>query len=195
MSRISKPELNRRWQAVRQAMKERSLDFLLMQSSISIFDGNIKWFTDLSVNDGYTITLIFPLNDEMIVISHGPMGVEPAPRGSSGVKKGLSVPMLPTLANGFMHAEKVVEELAPYKNCRIGFVGMSLISAEFYNGVTKKLNSAKFEDATDLVDAIKVIKSDEEINFIRETCKLQDQMFSHLLTQVKPGKTTSELNT
>ena len=195
MSRISKSELHRRWQAVRQAMKDKSLDFLIMQSSISIFDGNIKWFTDLSVNDGYSVTLIFPRDDEMITISHGPMGVEPAPRGSSGVKKGINVPMLPTLANGFLHAEKVVSELATYKNCRIGFVGMSLISAQFYNAVTKQLTSAKFEDATDLVDAIKVIKSDEEISFIRETCWIQDKIFSHLLAQVKPGINTSELNT
>jgi Xaa-Pro aminopeptidase len=85
-------------------------------------------------------------------------------------------------------AEKAVEELSRSGNCRIGLVGMGLISASFYKYATEHLTEAKFENATDLVDAVKVIKSEEEIHYIKETCEMQDAAFSYALTRIQPGR-------
>jgi Xaa-Pro aminopeptidase len=111
-------------------------------------------------------------------------------------QKRISVPTIPSLdySNRF-HAEKVVEELGQYKNCRIGLVGMGFISATFYNYIMKHLTSAKFEEATDMVDDIKAIKSDEEIRYIKETCELQDAVFAYVLTRIRPGRTEWEVFT
>jgi len=65
---------------------------------------------------------------------------------------------------------------------------MGILTAALYKYVTEHLPSAKFEDATDMVDEIKAIKSDEEISLIRETCELQDKLVDYLLTLVQPGK-------
>ena len=73
MFKISEDELNRRWQAVRQVMKDRKLDFLIAQNGMSFFSGNVKWFTAILVGDGYPVTVIFPHDDEIPVIMHGPM--------------------------------------------------------------------------------------------------------------------------
>ena len=68
------------------------------------------------------------------------------------------------------------------------------ISAAFYKYVTEHLDTAEFEDATELVDAIKVIKSDEEINHIKETCKIEDDLFEYTLTRVQPGRKEFEIH-
>jgi len=87
----------------------------------------------------------------------------------------------------------VIEELAPYKKCRIGLVGMGFISAAFYKYVTEHLTDAEFEDITDEIDSIKAVKSDEEIALIRETCEMQDATFEYVLTRVAPGRRDYEI--
>jgi len=196
-SRISTKELERRWAAVRQAMKERKLDFLIIQGYTDILGGYIKWFTDLPALNNYTSTIIFPCNEEMTTIWHGgfpPARPSPPEWAVRGVKKRISVPTIPSLdySNAF-HAEKVVEELKNYPNCCIGLVGMGLISASLYSYITKHLPSTKFEEATDLVDEIKVIKSEEEIQLIKETCEIQDKVFEYILTRIQPGKTDHQV--
>jgi Xaa-Pro aminopeptidase len=190
--RISTAELNRRWQATRAAMKEAGLDFLLIENAAAFFSGHVRWFTDMTVADGDPTTVIFPRDDEMTTITHGGAApAEPRPPAAMlrGVKKRISVPMLPSLKDtGYLNAEKAVAELKPCKNCRIGLVGMGFISVAFYQYVTSHLDTAKFVDATDLVDAIKVIKSDEEISLIRETCHMQDALFQYALTCVRAGR-------
>jgi Xaa-Pro aminopeptidase len=104
------------------------------------------------------------------------------------------MPMLPSLKDtGLLNAEKVVEEMQSYKNCRIGMVGMGFMSVTFYQYVTSHLDTATFSDATDLIDSIKVIKSDEEINLIRETTRMQDDLFEYALTCVRPGRKVTDI--
>jgi Xaa-Pro aminopeptidase len=196
-TRISTGELERRWKAVRQAMKESSLDFLIMQNHNDVLGGYIKWFTDLSAYHDYTATVIFPRDEGMITIFHGagiPARPSPPEWAVRGAKKRISVPAIPSLDfSKYFMAEKAVEELKGYKGARIGFVGTSFISAAFYNYMTKHLTSAKFTDATDMVDNIKAIKSDEEIDLLRKTSALQDAAFQYILTRVRPGRTENEV--
>ena len=196
--RISTNELERRWKAIRQVMKERELDFLIIQNSTAHLDGYVRWFTDVPVGHGYPATVIFPRDDEMTTIWHGPRPpAQPGPPAWAlrGVKKRISVPNIPSLGYSSIYdAEKVVEELARYGNCRIGLVGMGLITAAFYKYVTEHLSAVEFEEASDLVDNIKTIKSDEEINLIRETCAMQDATFEYVLTCVQPGKRDYEVS-
>jgi Xaa-Pro aminopeptidase len=196
-SRISNGELERRWKAVRQAMTEQSLDFLIMQSSTDVLGGYVKWFTDLAVLNNYTATVIFARDEDMTTIFHGPyLPARPMPPewAVRGVKKRISVPAIPSLDfSKYYMAEKVVEELRQYKNCHIGLVGTGFLSAAFYNYVTKHLTTAEFKDATDLVDNIKAIKSDEEIGCIKEVCALQDAAFEYLLKRIHPGMTERDV--
>jgi Xaa-Pro aminopeptidase len=192
MVAISENELQRRWQTAREAMRERKLDFLIAQSSVAIFDAAVRWFTDISVDDGYTVTVIIPVDDGITAISHGPMSEELSPAAAPGVTKRVLSPMLPTLVSARLHAEKVVEELAPFKGCRIGLVGMDLMSAAFFKHLTTHLTGAEFENATDLLDGLKAVKSEEEADLIRGTCRVQDAVFSHILSEVRVGVNTNE---
>jgi Xaa-Pro aminopeptidase len=191
-SSVSNKELERRWTAVRKSMKDKNLDFLIMQNSTDYLGGYVKWFTDIPVRINYPATVIFPRDDDMITIWHGsrpPAEQAPPPWAVHGVKKRISVPLLPSLMFTTNYdGEKVVEELSHYRNCRIGLVGMGTMSASLYKYLTEHLTEAVFEDATELVDLIKAIKSDEEMALIREVCAMQDEIFAYTLKCVKPGK-------
>jgi Xaa-Pro aminopeptidase len=194
---ISTVELERRWKAVRHVMREKALDFIIVQNTTDYLAGYVKWLTDMPALHNYPVTVIFPRDDEMTTIWSGPRPpAEPNPPAWSlrGVRKRISVPIIPSLGySSIFDAEKVVEELGRYKNCRIGLVGLGFMSAAFYRYVSNQLSSTEFEDVTDEIDTIKAIKSDEEIAYIRETCEMQDTAFEYTLTRVAPGRRDYEI--
>ncbi len=68
---VSDAELERRWKAVREMMREQNMDYLLMRNDEGMLGGYVKWFTDLPARNNFPFTVIFPAGDEMTLISHG----------------------------------------------------------------------------------------------------------------------------
>jgi hypothetical protein len=71
---ISTAELERRWTAVRAAMEQEKIDVLLMQNNNDHMGGYVKYFTDLPATNGYPLTVVFPRDDLMTLVSTGPFG-------------------------------------------------------------------------------------------------------------------------
>ena len=89
---ISTAELERRWAAVRAAMEGEKIDVLLMQNNNDHMGGTVKYFTDLPATNGYPLTVVFPRDDLMTLVSMGPFGGDSAPAAngnsmSRGVKQ------------------------------------------------------------------------------------------------------------
>ena len=76
---ISTAELERRWAAVREAMEREKIDVLLMQNNNDYMGGYVKYFTDLPATNGYPLTVVFPRDDLMTLVSMGPFGGGGAP--------------------------------------------------------------------------------------------------------------------
>src|SRR4030042_2725574 len=93
---ISDKELERRFKAVRKAMEKEKLDCLIMQNNNQFLGGYTRYFTGIPAVYSYTMTVIFPLNTEMTIISHGGQPCPPThPEGAgSGVKKGIGLPYI-----------------------------------------------------------------------------------------------------
>jgi hypothetical protein len=68
---ISTAELERRWAAVRAAMEREKIDVLLMQNNNDYMGGYVKYFTDLPATNGYPLTVVFPRDDLMTLVSMG----------------------------------------------------------------------------------------------------------------------------
>ena len=199
---ISTRELQRRWKAVREAMKGEGIDLLIMQNTNQFLGGYVKWFSDVPAFYGYPTTLVFPREEDMTVINIGPK-MDP---GSSltdlsskgwayrGVKNRFTAPYFPSLHYSKTYdAELVVDLLKPMKDCTIGFVALGHIPAAFHDFIRTNLPSAKFTDATDLVDNIKAVKSDEEIDLIKQAAALQDTVFETAVKALEPGKRDFEI--
>ena len=165
---ISTKELERRWKAVRAAMKERGIDALLMQNNNDFMGGYVKYFTDLPASHGYPQTVIFPAEDSMTMIIQSRFGEDQKlpPEGNwlrRGVKRVLGAPYFASAYYSLAYdAEHAVTALEPYARGTIGLVGRGTLPVSMMEHLRNgKLAEAKFVDASDMVDQIKVIKSEE----------------------------------
>ena len=194
---ISTAELERRWREVRGRMKEEGIDFLIMQNDNEWLGGYVKWFTDIPARNAQPHTVIFPVDDEMTTITHGgkpPGDMGPPAWTLRGVKKRLTAPFFRSVMYTHTYdAELAVETLRGKKKAKIGIVGKGTMSLAFYEHLKKNLPDATFVDAADLVDQIKAIKSDEEINFIRKTAAIQDEAIDHARKVIQPGRRDFEI--
>ena len=101
MKRISTPEMERRWTAVREMMNEKKIDYLVIQNSEEFLGGTVRWFTDFTARHQFPMTVIFPVDDEMTVINCGSEPpaeqVFPPPYAARGIKNRLGGVYFPTL--------------------------------------------------------------------------------------------------
>src|SRR5215204_2410126 len=137
----STAELERRWKAVRAAMKREGVDVLLMQNNNDHMGGYVKWFTDMPATNGYPNTVIFPADDEMTVVCQGPFKGDSRPPG--GVKRMLTTPSYESAHYTQNYdPELAAKALAPYAKATIGFVGIYQMSFAMGDTIMKKFSSA-----------------------------------------------------
>jgi Xaa-Pro aminopeptidase len=194
---ISTQELERRWKEIRQKMREEGIDFLMMQNDNEWLGGYVKWFTDIPARNGYPMTVIFPIDDEMTTITCGgkpPGDLGPPAWTMRGVKRRLTAPYFRSLMySNTYDAELAVEVLKAKRKGKIGIVGKGTMSAALYEYLRNNLPEATFVEATDLVDQIKAIKSDEEIALIKKTTALQDEAIKYAKKTIQPGRRDFEI--
>jgi Xaa-Pro aminopeptidase len=196
---ISDQELERRWSAVRAGMRERGIDALVMQSSNDWLGGYVKWFTDVPAYNGYPRSVIFPATDLMAVVEMGPRGesrrLDGKDRMNRGVSELFTTNAFTSIAyTGDYHGEIVARELKR-RGCRtIGTLAAGHMPYAFMRRIENELaGEAEFVEASDFVDRIKAIKSPEEIALVRQAALMQDEIFSRVLKQVKPGMRDTEI--
>jgi Xaa-Pro aminopeptidase len=194
---VSDAELERRWKAVREKMREKKIDYLVMQNSEEFLGGTVRWFTDFAARHQFPMTVIFPVDDEMTLINCGgdpPAEQFPPAWAARGVKRRLGAVYFPTMQySNTLEGELAAGVLKEKKKPTIGFVERSFIPITFYECLVKNLPDATFVDATEWVDEIKTIKSPEEIDLIKGTAALQDAGMEYLKKIIKPGAKDSEV--
>jgi len=196
---ISVTELERRWTAVRAAMSDRKIDVLLMQNSNDFLGGYVKYFTDVPAVHGYPVTVVFPKDDLMTIVTPGKFGYERTlPPGGDGffrgAKKILAAPYFPSAHYTASYDAELVEKGLEGRSGTIGIVGPSSFPSSMLDHLRNgRYSEAKFVDASDLVDQIKSIKSEEEISFIRRTAALQDRAIEAVFKALKPGMRELEM--
>jgi Xaa-Pro aminopeptidase len=191
---ISTAELERRWAAVRAAMERDKINVLLMQNNNDHMGGYVKYFTDLPATNGYPMTVVFPRDDLMTMVSQGPTGgvMHPAEKPDGmrrGVKTWLTTPSYASCnyTAGY-DPELAATALAPYAGGTIGLVGTYQMSFAMVDHLQKgRFSNTRFVDASDLVDRIKVIKSPEERDLVRRAAAMQDAAMRAAFAAVEPG--------
>jgi Xaa-Pro aminopeptidase len=191
---ISTAELERRWAAVRAAMDRDKIDVLLTQNNVEQMGGYVKYFTDLTATNGYPLTVVFPRDDLMTLVSQGPLGGEfTLGANGDGIRRGVKQWLTtPSFASCHYTAsydpELAARALAPYAGGTIGLVGTYQMSFAVVDYLQKgRFSNTHFVDATDLVDRIKVIKSAEEQALIRRAASMQDAAMRAAFAAVEPG--------
>ena len=189
---ISDGELARRWQAARKEMGVRKIDALVMQNANDWLGGYVKWFTDLPATNGYPKTVIFHAGEPMTMIEMGGTGVVRKLKGADPVHRGIdevigSPSFLSVNYTDNYHADCALSVLKPRSYRTIGLVGPGSMPHAFVTRLQGGLAGTSFVDATDFIDRLKAIKSDEEIALTRRCAKMQDAVFAKVAKAIKPG--------
>jgi Xaa-Pro aminopeptidase len=196
---ISTRELERRWAAARKGMAERNIDALLMQNNNDWLGGYVRWFTDTPLSNGYPRSVIFPAADLMTVIDMGARGARRKLEGGDEVNRGVGelifTPAFTSVAyTDEYQAELVAEELKRRGYRTIGWVGSGAMPHKFVARIERELaGKAKFVDATEFIDRLKSIKSEEEKELIRNAAQMQDQVFERVLKKIRPGMSDNDV--
>jgi Xaa-Pro aminopeptidase len=84
--------------------------------------------------------------------------------------------------------ELAAKALAPYAKAKIGLLGTAAISHALMQTLREgEFANTQFVDASEMVDEIKCIKSEEEIAFIRRVAHMQDLAMQAVFEHIKPG--------
>ncbi len=179
---ISTKELERRWAAARKEMRERGIDALVMQNNSDWLGGYVKWFTDIPATNGYPKTVVFHANEPMTMVEMGGFNTVRNLKGADPVHRGVrellgSPSFLAVNYTDNYHADCIVPGLKKGYGT-IGLVGPGSLPHAFVMRLKESLPGAKFVDATEFIDLLKAIKSEEEIVLIKQCCEMQDAIFA-----------------
>lgn len=184
-------ELERRWAAVRAAMKVEGIGCLVLQNDNQFLGGYCRYFTDIPTEQGYPWTVLFPLDEDMTLITHGgppPSLPGPPDYAIRGVKDRINRSYVRTLHyTNHLDAEEAVKVLKRRGDRKVGLVGLGAMHAAFYKYLTESLPLVQWVVFTNAVDQIKAVKSEDELAFIRKTVETQDMVFAAVPTILRPG--------
>jgi Xaa-Pro aminopeptidase len=195
---ISTAELERRWKAVRAAMAAEKIDVLLLQNNNDHMGGYVRWFTDMPATNGYPNTVVFPRDDEMTVVCQGPFGGnETTAQGDVDWRGVKSILTTPSYASAHYtkdyDAELAARAIKPFAQRTIGYVGTYQMSFALLDYIKRAFPQARFVDASELVDKIKIIKSTEEMELVKRAAAMQDGAMAAAFAAVKPGMRDTEV--
>jgi Xaa-Pro aminopeptidase len=191
LTRISDAELERRWSAVRRIMKDRGIDAIVTQNTNDWLGGYVKWFTDLPANNGYPRTVVFHADAPMSVVEMGPSNVTRTFSADETLHRGvglmLHTPSFTSISyTDHDDATLAIQALRRHPHRTIGLITPGALHYAFVSAL-KEHAETSFIDITADIDAIKAVKSDEEIELIRRTAQLQDAVFAEVLKEIRPG--------
>lgn len=184
--------MRRRHSLLREVADAARVEALVVLGNEDDMSGYIRWFTDEPVNSYRTVAMFVP-GEGLTVIEHGGAGESRGHDPDSQDYRG--VVAIHTVASfqsadytaGY-EAATLVELLARRGFARIGLVGASNMPHRFVCMMAEGLSGkAALEDLTDAVDALMVVKSDEEQEHIRAAAAIQDEVFAETLAQLRPG--------
>jgi Xaa-Pro aminopeptidase len=191
---ISQAELERRWQAVRTRMRAEGLQALVLQNSNDWLGGYVRWFSGAPATNAYPRAIVFPAEGLMSSVGQGPFGGVTALDGGDplayGVGRQLFTPSYVSAAyTADYDADLVLGEIRRAGWRKIGLVAPAAMYHGFARRLTAELSAAGLAtvDATEWVDALKAVKSDEEQARLRRTAAMQDAVLAKVREFVRPG--------
>lgn len=175
-------------------MREHGLDALVIQGANNLtgIGGYYAWFTGVSAAGSYPQTAIFPREGDMTLVRHGGFGVraefDPQDPETYGIANYIGTPTFPSISYTLAYdAQLIHDSLAKQGLARIGLVSPGTMYAGFLEAFRANARNLSIADFTSVVDDIKAIKSEDEIEMIRKAAVMQDTIMSEIGAFIVPG--------
>ncbi|MEI9475716.1 MAG: Xaa-Pro peptidase family protein [Deltaproteobacteria bacterium] len=190
LPRLSLQERDRRWSTVREEMKQQGLDCLVLCGFPGQWDftlANARFLSPIAGNAEFNF-LIFPAEGEPTSFVLMPTFLQYWARAQDWVKD--IRPRRGTWAGSVVSRLK---ELGLEKK-RIGVDGLAgpldpdgWFPSSVYTSLLKLVPGATFVNTNDMMERIRMVKSLEEIDFLRKAAHLGDLMLETCVQASKPG--------
>ena len=179
--RISHGEMQRRYDLVRKKMKERGLELLLVSGVRFVATtGYLRYLTNWAEPFSGEL-LVFPLNG-------APTFLARTAERSLVIQSFLGIQA--SVGSTAAHAAAALKKTGCKK---IGLCALSTMFADFYVQLTSAMPEAEFIEAGDLIDEVRMIKSDEELGWVRKSAALTDTALEVFRNLVRPGRSESDV--
>jgi Xaa-Pro aminopeptidase len=192
---FSLAERDRRWSLLRAAMKKVGIDALIAlpnQGHWDQFGADTRYITQI----GGTQTeagCVLPLEGDVTAIVRGANEIEWWELAQEWVKD-----IRPSRRS---YGEPVIDRLKEIRAERVGVIGLSgLVRAPegvvpwgTFEKIRTALSLVKFENATDLMQEVRSVKSAEEVVFIEKAAEIIGTAIDVLIAHSKPGIGENEL--
>lgn len=187
---VSDKELERRWNITREAMSRNGIDCLILYGNESSQGGAIKYFTDWAADTTYGLLVLFPKEGGMAIFGHGSFGGTAIPEfAARGVENNIAFPWAPTFSftDDYMPvgAVKFLKERG-YK--KIGLYRKSYTPFHICNYIIENLAGITLISVDDIIDNIKAVKSDEEIEILKSVVDIHDKLYAAIPLFLRPGR-------
>jgi Xaa-Pro dipeptidase len=174
-------ERDRRWKALHQAMAAEGYDALLFAGAdYRGHKGSLRYLADYNLAHRYGYAVMFPGEEPIMVL---PQNLSSGRRPHTAWVSDYRYP--------YNLGEGLAEVLAGRGPApRIGVVGLGqVMKVEDYLALAQSLPGARIEDAGQLFDRVRAIKSPAELQAVQEAAYILDRCFDRLLEIARPGMT------
>jgi len=182
---ISKREFLRRYDAIRRMMKDEQIDCLVISGRSDYFArGNIRYVTNLSFGG----QLLFPAEGRPVYFLSANQISSPKHEKAGPVRE------LCELKEMGEPVGQLMRELQRFDGGgKIGLLGMTTVMPVPLYLSLRDAYQDRLTDATHIFDALRNIKSDEEIEKIRRSASVADRVCLMLRDMIKPGLVDYEI--
>jgi Xaa-Pro aminopeptidase len=179
--RLSQQELRRRYDAVRAKMKEKGLETLLVSGFRFVAaTGYLRYLTNWAE----------PFQGEVCIV---PLEGAPTVLARTGERALVMKQFLGLEATPGSTGTQAAQVLKKMGVKRVGLCGLKTMIAEFYVQLTSALPDVEFVEASDVLDEARMIKSEEELGWVRKSAELTDIAFQVFSSLARPGRREADV--
>ena len=191
-TRVSDAEMERRWAAARRVMAEQGVEAIVAYHTEDWLGGHARWFTDIPTHNGYGRTVVFHADGLMTVVDQGNFGGRRELAGKDPYHRGVGEIVTTSFFSSVHYTTayqgEIVREVFKKRGYRtIGFVVPGTMPSRLLESITRDFDGLKVVDLTEPIDRLIAVKSDEELDLMRECAQMQDAIFQKVLAEIKPG--------
>ncbi len=192
---FSLEERDRRWTLMRQEMREAGLHALISlpnEGHWDQFGADTRYITQIGGTQT-EVGAVLPLEGDVTAVVRGANEIEWWGLAQDWVKD-----IRPSRRS---YGEPVIERLKEIRAERVGVIGLSgLVRAPegvvpwgTFEKIRQALPAVKFENATDLIQQVRAVKSGEEVAFIEKAADIIGKAIDVLIAHSKVGVRENEL--
>jgi Xaa-Pro aminopeptidase len=197
LPRFSSKEKDRRWQRVRDLMRQAGLDAIIgfpNQSHWDQFQADVRYLAQIGGNQTEA-AVVFPQAGEVTAFVRGANEIAWWGIAQDWVKD--------MRMSRRTWAEPVIERMQELglSTGRVGVAGLQgllrapegTVVAGIFDKVRGALPGARFESATELLQEARSVKGEEEVGFVERAAEILDRVVETLLEKVRPGAMENEI--